>query len=327
MSYARALFLVLLCLMFNTAHAVLIPPTINPVTLFWDGGTSPTATQGPFCVQSFTGGFVFQTPRLYELTLTATDQPGNANSVLINSSDGTEVPVFLEWLDIPSGNLSVLGYNSVLANLNGGTNFLFIFQCDQTSGATTGPNAQLSVTVPSFALESVPNGTYSRDFRFTFVRSGSGETDFRDATVTLVRERREVRITQLSDAISFGSLLPGSPDAVRSSPLCVYSSTGGIYTVTATGSGLSGVPGGFALIGDNTNTELAYSVDVTDASNVVTSLQNGALVGPLTGRSTNDDCPGDADLNTLTITIGAMAVDTAIPDDYRDTLILVVEPN
>ena len=133
---------------------------------------------------------------------------------------------------------------------------------------------------------------------------------------------QKVRITALSD-VNFGLIANLQTDARRSQNLCVFSqSTGGRYSITATGSGSGS---SFALA--NGSNSLAYEVEWSDQSGQTsgTSLVPTVTATGRVSAATQQTCTsGPASSASLIVILRSSSLTQAREGNYSGSLTLVV---
>lgn len=133
---------------------------------------------------------------------------------------------------------------------------------------------------------------------------------------------QKVRITDLAD-VNFGLLSNLQADARRSQSICVFSqSTGGRYSITATGSG----PGSSFALTSGSNA-LAYEVEWNDQSgqtsgtNLVSAVAATGRVSAATQQTCNN---GPASSASLIVILRSSSLSQAREGNYSGSLTLVV---
>lgn len=133
---------------------------------------------------------------------------------------------------------------------------------------------------------------------------------------------QKVRITNLSD-VNFGLISNLQADARRAQNVCLFSnSTGGRYSVTATGSGT-----GSAFTLTNGANSLAYEVEWSDQSGQTsgTSLSPAvASVGRVSAATQQTCNSGPATSASLIVILRSSALTQAREGSYSGSLTLVV---
>lgn len=133
---------------------------------------------------------------------------------------------------------------------------------------------------------------------------------------------QKVRITDLSD-VNFGLISNLQTDARRSQNVCVFSqSTGGRYSITATGSGSGS---SFALT--NGSNSLAYEVEWSDQSGQTsgTSLVPAVAATGRVSAATQQTCTsGPASSASLIVILRSSSLTQAREGNYSGSLTLVV---
>ncbi len=126
-----------------------------------------------------------------------------------------------------------------------------------------------------------------------------------------------VKISNLSD-ITLGPFT--GADVSGTSPACVYSNSGGGYTITATATG-----GAFNLANGGNN--IAYNVSYNDGSGL-TPLSHGVAAAKLGASATDDDCvTAGADNGTIQVDVLATNASAVPQGSYASVLTLLVSPN
>lgn len=142
------------------------------------------------------------------------------------------------------------------------------------------------------------------------------------AAISSQAEAQKVRITNLSD-VDFGLVSNLQADAKRSQNVCVFSqSTGGRYSITATGSG-----SGSAFTLSNGANSLGYEVEWSDQS----GQSSGTSLAPnvtATGRvsaATHQSCnSGPAASASLIVILRSSSLTQAQEGNYSGSLTLLV---
>lgn len=142
------------------------------------------------------------------------------------------------------------------------------------------------------------------------------------AAISAQAEAQKVRITNLSD-VDFGLVSNLRADAKRSQNVCVFSqSTGGRYSITATGSG-----SGSAFTLSNGANSLDYEVEWADQS----GQSSGTSLAPnvaATGRvsaATHQSCnSGPAASASLIVILRSSSLTQAREGNYSGSLTLLV---
>lgn len=133
---------------------------------------------------------------------------------------------------------------------------------------------------------------------------------------------QKVRISDLAD-VSFGVISNLQADARRSQNICVFSqSTGGRYSITATGSGSGS---SFALI--NGSSSLAYEVEWSDQSGQTsgTSLVSAVAATGRVSAATQQTCnSGPASSASLIVILRSSSLTQAREGNYSGSLTLLV---
>jgi hypothetical protein len=133
---------------------------------------------------------------------------------------------------------------------------------------------------------------------------------------------QKVRVTNLSD-VDFGLLANLQSDARRSQDICLYSSsTGSLYSITASGSGSGSA---FAL--NNGAATLPFEVQWSSQSGQTsgTSLTPNVPVTGQTSSATHQFCNGGPPTSaSLTVILRSAALSQAREGNYSGTLTLLV---
>lgn len=142
------------------------------------------------------------------------------------------------------------------------------------------------------------------------------------AAISSPAAAEKARITDLSD-VNFGLISNLQADSRQSQNICVFSqSTGGRYSITATGSG-----SGSSFELSNGSSSLAYEVEWSDQSGQATGTGLAPAV-TATGRSsaaTQQSCnSGPAASASLTIILRSSALSQAREGNYSGSLTLLV---
>lgn len=134
-----------------------------------------------------------------------------------------------------------------------------------------------------------------------------------------------VRINNLAD-VAFGTISNFTSDQTSSQSICIYSTAaGGLYQITATGSG----SGGAFTLASGTDT-MAYEVQwaATAGQTTGTSLTAGVALTGLTSNATKSGCTSGPSSSASLITVLRTAeIGAAKSGSYSGTMTLLVAPN
>lgn len=281
---------------FASARIDIDPRPVN-ITLNWVG--NDLLVSQDFCVLSTQGANPTNNTVIpYQVTAIGT---------LALVSGANQIPVSLAWQDLTGG-----GSTPLAAGVGTG-----MIMTGATANCPGGNNGRLLITVLNTDITAVVPGAYTATFDIEVSNNGSGRSRFNNpATLDLVLPD-SIMVSQLDD-IDLGIF--SGVDLVASESLCVYRASGGLYGVTVTGSGAGGA---FQLV--NNASVLDYQVSWSDG--VVTSaLAPGVLLSGQGNSVTGDTSCGNGAANnaTLTVTLPAASVDTAVTESGLHTGVLTI---
>lgn len=298
----RALLPVLLCACaclfssFAVARVDIDPRPVN-LTLNWVG--NDVLVSQDFCVLSTQGASPANNTVIpYQVTAIGT-------LALVNGAN--QIPVSLAWQDLAGGGSTPLAAGA-------GTGMIMT---GDTANCPGGNNGRLLITVLNSDITAVVPGAYTATFDIEVSNNGAGRTQFANPVTLDLVLPDSIMVSQLDD-IDLGVF--SGVDLVASESLCVYRASGGLYGVTVTGSGTGGA---FQLV--NNTSVLDYQVSWSDG--VATSaLAPGVLLSGQGNSVSGDTSCGNGAANnaTLTVTLPAASVDTAVTESGLHTGVLTI---
>lgn len=195
---------------------------------------------------------------------------------------------------------------------------------DNRECPSAGNNAELKLDLDGSQLEQKLSGEYVGQFRLTILGGRDTMTEaFVDFQVRLsiVANSSGVKISGL-DNLQLGQH-SGLGDIQASEHFCVFSDNGG-YRMLVTGSNQQ-ADGGFFLEGPVTGDAIPITVAFTASGNGTALNPVGSSPVTGVGNSSAQDCGGTNNA-TLTITVLEQDLQKASSGVYRETLILLVQP-
>ena len=299
---ARALLLVLLVALACTfspsalARIDITPRPLN-VTLNWVG--VDLLVSQDLCVPSTQGANPNDNTVIpYQVTAIGT-------LALVNGAN--QIPVSLAWQDLAGG-----GSTPLTAGVGTG-----MIMTGSTANCPGGNNGRLLITVLNSDITAVVPGAYTATFDIEVSNNGGGRKQFANPVTLDLVLPDSIRVSQLDD-IDLGIF--SGVDLVASESLCVYRASGGLYGVTVTGSGAGGA---FQLV--NNASVLDYQVSWSDGM-ATSALASGVLLSGQGNSISGDTSCGNGATNnaTLTVTLPAASVDTAVTESGLHTGVLTI---
>lgn len=281
---------------FAVARVDIDPRPVN-ITLNWVGNDVQVSQD--FCVLSTQGANPQNNTVIpYQVTAIGT-------LALVNGAN--QIPVSLAWQDLAGG-----GSTPLAAGVGTG-----MIMTGATANCPGGNNGRLLITVLNSDITAVVPGAYTATFDIEVSNNGGGRKQFADPVTLDLVLPDSIMVSQLDD-IDLGTF--SGVDLVASESLCVYRASGGLYGVTVTGSGAGGA---FQLV--NNTSVLDYQVSWSDG--VTTSALAAGVLLSGQGNSVSGDTScanGTANNATLTVTLPAASVDTAVTESGLHTGVLTI---